>query len=356
MNHRKLLEFFDARRDAGRALVLATVYETAGSTYSKAGGQMLIDADGFFHGMLSGGCLEGDLAIRSRAVLESGAPQRVTYDLSLDNDDLWGLGVGCDGLMRVFLQPLKPESDYAPFTAIATLRRGHRRGLVATVIDPGSGDVPAGAAAVTDGDFCSVSGVDGRVADELRQVANDALSLPRGELRRVALNGADTDLLCAIADTVPRMLILGAGLDAQPVLKFGTELGWQCTVADHRAGYLQRGDLGDAVETLCVPAESLRDAVDLDAFDAAIVMSHHLVSDEHYLSALAGSAVPYVGLLGPPARRERLMDSLGDVARALDGRLHGPAGLDLGGRGPAAIALSIVAEMQRHVSARSEDS
>jgi len=77
-----------------------------------------------------------------------------------------------------------------------------------------------------------------------------------------------------------------------------------------------------------------------------------IVSDEHYLSALADSSVAYVGLLGPPARRERIMESLGDTARPLDDRLHGPAGLDLGGRGPAAIALSIVAEMQRHIAGR----
>jgi len=234
MNHRKLLEFFDARRDAGKSLVLATVYETAGSTYSKAGGQMLIDADGIFHGMLSGGCLEGDLAIRSRAVLETGQPQRVSYDLSLDNDDLWGLGVGCDGLMRVFLQPLAKQTGYAPFAAVAKLRRGHRRGLVATVVDPGSSAVQAGAAAVTDGDTCSDFGIDGPAAADLRRAAIDALAGTGSEMRTFRLGDADASVLCAAVDPVPRLLILGAGLDAQPVLKFGTELGWQCTVADHR--------------------------------------------------------------------------------------------------------------------------
>ena len=75
-------------------------------------------------------------------------------------------------------------------------------------------------------------------------------------------------------------------------------------------------------------------------------MSHHLASDRSYLEQLAATEVRYIGLLGPAARRNRLLSELGETGQALEGRLHGPAGIDLGGRGPAAIALSIVAEVQ----------
>ena len=70
---------------------MATVVETQGSTYSKAGALMLIDENGVFQGMLSGGCLEGDLAIHAQVVIETGRPQLLTYDLGADNDELWGL-------------------------------------------------------------------------------------------------------------------------------------------------------------------------------------------------------------------------------------------------------------------------
>ena len=350
MNHRKLLEFFDARRAAGKAMVLATVYETAGSTYSKAGAQMLVESDGIFQGMLSGGCLEGDLALRAQQVLDSGEPQRVSYDLSLDNEDLWGLGVGCDGLMRVFLQPLTAARDYAPFPAIAELRRGHRGGLVATVIECDENPALAGATVVTDGATETLDGLAGAEAGALGAAARTALAERSNSLQAISLGGAEARVLFATAETVPRLLVLGAGLDAAPVVRFGNELGWQCTVADHRPGYFERGDLAEAARTVCVRAETLADELDLDEFDAAIVMSHHLVSDEHYLAALASASVRYVGVLGPPARRQRLVDALGDRATALEGRLHGPAGLDLGGRGPAAIALSIVAEVQARLA------
>jgi xanthine/CO dehydrogenase XdhC/CoxF family maturation factor len=93
-------------------------------------------------------------------------------------------------------------------------------------------------------------------------------------------------------------------------------------------------------------------AIALDGFDAAVVMSHHLIADGRYLAALARSRVPYVGLLGPAARRERLFAELGPAAEALRSRLRAPVGLDLGGRTPEDIALSIVAEIQAALHGR----
>ena len=296
MNPDQQLHFFDAHRDSDRALVLAVVYETSGSTYSKAGAHMLINEDGVFRGMLSGGCLEGDLAIRAQQALESGRAQVVTYDLAND-DDLWGLGVGCDGLMRIALVPLLPANDYAPFAKVAVLLRGKAAGSV-------------------------------------------TIDLP----------GEDPDTITMPVVPPPQVLILGAGLDAQPVLRIASELGWRCTVVDHRPAYLEAGDFSAATATHCLPADRLAADLDLAGFEMAIVMSHHLDSDRHYLRQLAPTAMRYVGLLGPAARRQRLLGELGESAGLLEGRLHGPAGIDIGGSGPEAIALSIVAEMQQVIA------
>ncbi len=296
MNATRLLQFFDAHRDRGEPLVLVTVYDTEGSTYSKAGAQMLVNGSGVFRGMLSGGCLEGDLAIRAQQVLESGAPQTVTYDLGADDDELWGMGVGCDGLMRMLLQPLLPGDRYAPFAAIADILRGHE------------------AADIT-----------------------------------IPVDDAELDSIVVRVEPPPSVLVLGAGLDAEPVVSIAAELGWRCTVYDHRQAYIDSGDFGAAERTCCGPAEQLSEHIELSKFGMAIVMSHHLVSDRHYLMQLAETAIPYIGLLGPHKRRERLLNELGTVATRLEKRLHGPAGLDIGGRGPGPIALSIIAEMQQQL-------
>lgn len=293
-----ILDFFDERRDRGEPLVLATVFDTAGSTYSKAGAHMLVDANGVFRGMLSGGCLEGDLAVRARAVIESGENQTVTYDLARD-DELWGMGVGCDGLMRILLQPLTPDNGYAPFAGMAEVLRG-----------------------------------------------GDAREF------KLPLGGEEAGEVVVRVEPPPAVLVLGAGLDAVPVVRFAAEMGWRVTVVDHRPAYVDGNDFGMAEECRCVPVDELETSLDLSTFDMAIVMSHHLASDRSYLKQLAGIELVYVGLLGPHARRERLISELGDEARDLAGRLHGPAGIDIGGRGPAPIALSIVAEMQKAWASR----
>src|SRR5262245_50665449 len=149
MGARHLLQSFDAWRAAGEPLVLATVYETAGSTYSKAGHRILIAANGDYRGLVSGGCLEGDLAERSRAVLANDRPMAVTYDLRDESDELFGLGVGCNGLLRVFLQPLQPRRDYEPFAAIAATVLGRERAVVATVIESSDPSLPPGGTVVS---------------------------------------------------------------------------------------------------------------------------------------------------------------------------------------------------------------
>lgn len=339
MNMTGLVRFFEQRRERGEPLALVTIYATRGSTYSKAGTHMLIDGAGDFHGMLSGGCLEGDLALRAAAVIDSGEPQTVTYDLAQD-DELWGLGVGCDGVMQVFLQALKPANGYEPFAAIAGAMLGDRPVRLAIVIESAHPQVRPGAAAVDPGDGARGLGVADETAGRLLQDG------ARPVLQQIALDGNDISVLAGAIQPPPRLLVLGAGPDAEPVVHFAAELGWRCTVADHRDAYVGSGDFGAAEDVLCMPAGELAENLALDRFDAAVIMSHHLASDRAYLEQLAATDLRYIGLLGPAARRDRLLSELGERATSLAGRLHGPAGIDIGGRGPAAIALSIVAEVQ----------
>jgi xanthine/CO dehydrogenase XdhC/CoxF family maturation factor len=342
-----LLQFFAARRDRGEPLVLATVFETRGSTYSKTGAHVLIDANGVFRGMLSGGCLEGDLAARARVVLESGAPQSVSYDLAHD-DELWGMGVGCDGMIRVFLQALDPDGAYAPFAGIAAALEGNRPVVAATVIE--SGVLTPGATCIVDGESVANFGIPDGLLAAITAPARRALAAGTSATARIRSGPTAALVLFAVLSPPPRLLVLGAGPDAEPLVRFAAELGWRCTVADHRPAYVDNGDFAGAVAALCVPADALAASLDLASFDLAIVMSHHLASDRSYLRQLARTDIGYVGLLGPPARRARLLSELGADAGNLGTRLRGPAGLDLGGRGPVPIALSIIAEMQSCLS------
>jgi xanthine/CO dehydrogenase XdhC/CoxF family maturation factor len=148
MNSRHLIDRFLASRERGDSMVMVTVYDTLGSTYSKAGTRMLIIDGGGSEGLISGGCLEGDLAARARKVLETHTATAVTYDLRDESDELFGLGVGCNGLIRVLLQPLSADSAYQPMAAIAGVLLGEHNGGIGTVIESGRADCTAGAAVV----------------------------------------------------------------------------------------------------------------------------------------------------------------------------------------------------------------
>jgi xanthine/CO dehydrogenase XdhC/CoxF family maturation factor len=345
MKPRNLLTAFSDWRNESRELVLASVYETAGSTYSKAGARMLITSDGRFHGMLSGGCLEGDLAERAAAVSRSGTPQTVTYDLGRNDEALWGLGVGCDGLMRIFLQALTADTDYQPFAAMADVYAGNSPGIAVTVIESGHDVLRPGATFVQVDDLTRTFGIDLKYLPQFADDMERVKTLRTSRAVDLTLDCAPVRLLFALLQPPPRILTLGGGLDAEPVVRLMAELGWRVVVQDHRPAYIANGDFSAAERVMNVPVPELGPELDLAQFDAAIVMSHHLHTDRAYLELLAGSTIPYIGLLGPIDRRRRLLDDLGGAAGKLAGRLHGPAGLDIGGRGPASIALSIVAEI-----------
>ena len=329
--------------------MLASVYDTEGSTYSKTGAQMLITGDGDFRGMLSGGCLEGDLAERARAVLESGTPQTVTYDLTRNDEELWGLGVGCDGLMRIFLQPVTPANKYEPFATMCKAYEGLTEQVAAIVLESGIEQLAAGSALVTVDAEVAFSDIEQQFAQQIEAEAGAALLERKSRTAALAIDGAEATILFSILQPPPRILVLGAGLDAEPVVRLATELGWRVTVQDHRPAYVESGDFATAEQVHCVPVTEVATSINLQEFAAVIVMSHHLASDRKYLRQLADTDIRYIGLLGPRDRRKRLLEELGDVAERLTPRLHGPAGLDIGGRGPASIALSIVAEIHQEL-------
>jgi xanthine dehydrogenase accessory factor len=290
----QLCTFYREHASSGQALALITVLSTEGSTYSKAGSQMLVNHEGDFQGMLSGGCLEGDLRDRSKDVITSCRAEIVTYDLRAD-DDVFGLGVGCEGALRILIQPLNVDTGYEPF---------------ASVVD----------------------------------------ALERDPYADMALADAESQIGVARILAPLRLLILGAGQDAEPLITFVVALGWEVAVSDHRPAAIGRLGNSPAALVECVAVDDVAAHFDLSRFDAVIVMSHNLSADRAYLTALADVPAQFVGLLGPPHRRDRLLLEIGDAADKLQGRLRGPVGRQIGGRGPAAIALEIAAELQAYFS------
>lgn len=352
MSTRRIIEAFETWSADGRTLVLATVTTTEGSTYSKAGHCILIADNGDYRGLVSGGCLEGDLAAHASRVADNGEPAALIYDLRDEADGVFGLGIGCNGMLGVLLQRLESGRDYQPFRRIAQCQFGHDPAVLALVVDSEVADLPLGASLVLTAQDSEAWQIPAALRGGIESQCRELLHAEDAELRAPTSETGAFTVLYAPIRRIPRLLLLGAGPDAVPLVRIARELGWITVIADHRPARINHPDFSLADETLEIEPGSLADSLILDEFDAAVIMSHHLETDRLYLSQLASSTLPYIGLLGPSARRERLLAELGARRTEIEARLHGPVGLDIGADSPESIALSILAEIQSQIATR----
>jgi xanthine dehydrogenase accessory factor len=151
-----------------------------------------------------------------------------------------------------------------------------------------------------------------------------------------------------------RLVICGAGDDAQPLSRMAHTLGWRVCVLDHRAGFATRERFPEAERVEVVVAGTLPSDFTLDPRTVAVIMNHHYPSDGAWLSTLAPLPITYLGLLGARHRTARLLRDAELPPPGLGGLPHlfAPAGLDIGAEGPEGIALAMLAEMQSVIAGR----
>jgi xanthine dehydrogenase accessory factor len=323
---RGLLDKLNAVHAAGDVAVLGIVVATEGSTYQKPGALVLLGRDALHHGVISGGCLEGELVQRAQAVFASGRAALVDFDTRSDEDLVFGSGTGCRGRVHLLLLPQPRGAPLAQALRAAT----HAGATLSLRVALEGEAIGSGEATIAEQDSTSAR-------REWRWDAAGASCNAKAEAPGAELNIAPP----------PRVLLLGAGPETPPLLDFMRHFGWFVTIVEHRGRWsaFAKAELADCVLTL--PPSAAIGALADERVDAAIAMSHNYAIDEQYLRFCARRDIAYVGLLGPPARRDALLAELGEDAGRLRPRLHAPVGLDLGGSGPEPIALAIVAELQR---------
>lgn len=298
------------------ATVLATLATVEGSSYRRPGARLLLTAEGQRLGSISGGCLEEDVLVRARNVLASGITETVIYDTTSENDLIWGVGLGCHGVVRVVIERLPLQPAWAASLAENFAAR-HPTLLAVT-----------------------------------------HLAADPAQLGTRLVNEQTTDAGTFFDRIRPptALAIFGAGDDAQPLARLAHELGWHVTVADPRAAFATAERFPTAQALAVAPSGDLVDRVAPDADTLAVVMTHHYVHDVPLLRALLPRPLAYLGLLGPKKRAERMLADLARDGLAITAemrtRLHAPVGLDLGADSPEQVALAIVAEMQAVLTRR----
>lgn len=346
-------------RASGRSAVLATVVDVEGSAYRLPGARMLITGAEWVAGSISGGCLEGDVVLRASEIIKKNEAVVVTYDTTSDEDIIFGVGLGCRGIIRVLIEPVLPEArdpDLVGFIKTCLDRR--ETGIAATVIRvEGSIAATPGSRLVLRADGGSTSNI---ADDALRSALAARVKGMRTAERRALITltvpeGLAEVFVETIEPPIP-LVVFGAGHDAIPVVRLSKALGWHVTVVDHRPAYATpaRFPLADQV-ILSSPGE-MPARVNLDSETFALVMTHNYLHDLNLLQSLLPSPVRYLGLLGPRRRTEQLLAELKQQGvRATPEQLkrfYAPVGLDIGAEGPESVALSVLAEMQAVIANR----
>ncbi len=332
----RLAELTAARRRAA----LATVVHIVGSAYRRPGAKFLIEETGDTLGSVSGGCLEADVREVAKVVLETGRPSLRHYSTGADEDVVWGLGLGCNGLVDVFIQ----SATEGPLAGL----EDRLRGLLA-------GDAPFVVATVVDGDDPGAVLIAGReeVHGSLGSADLDALAVEQA--RSLALAGrsgahpvGDRQVFFEVLPPPPHLIVCGAGDDARPLVAYAADAGFRVTLVDHRQGLMNPNWFPQAARLILARPEEPADLPPAGR-SLAVVKTHSLNHDREWARRLLTAGLPYVGLLGPRARTETILKEIGMPG---DERVYGPVGLDLGADGPRQVALSIVAELLAFTAGR----
>ncbi|ELZ19965.1 xdhC family protein [Halosimplex carlsbadense 2-9-1] len=335
-------------RRTGRAAAVVTVATVEGSAYRRPGAKMLVPADGGTVGAVTAGCLEDPVVDLAREVIEAGRPRLETFDLMDSGDDSWGLGLGCNGVIDLLVEPLDASLDHP----LATLADGEPS-TVLTVVDSAD-DRHVGNRLVVDPDgtrreVSDREPVPGAVRDAVAGTVDRLHGT--GEARTVAVetDGGSTTVLVDSLQPLAELLIFGSQNDLPPLAGLAADVGFRVSVHSPR-GAVDEGTFPSADAVTTGHPSTVADSVRADEHTYAVVMSHNLVDDRIAVETLlTETGVPYVGLMGPRARFEELRESMAEGGEplpqsALD-RLSTPVGLDLGGGEPMEIALSVVSEV-----------
>ena len=342
----EVLAAIEALSARGERMALATIVAVRGSTYRRPGARLLVPEEGSPVGNISGGCLEGDVADMARVVMDEGRARLAGWDLTADDDAVWGLGLGCNGAIEVFIEPAERAAEVAG--ALRTALEEERPISVVTVVESSRVDVEPGARLVVRPDGTA----DGSLGEASTDAAavRAATALLREERSEVRTLADGVRAFVEVLDPPLRLIVCGAGHDAIPLVRAASVLGWNLTVVDDRQAFLTRERFPEATGFVAVDEpENAAKAAGVDERTFAVVMTHNFLRDKEYVRSLLGSPAAYIGMLGPGARTERLLMELRDegveIADAARERIHGPAGLDLGGEGPEEIAQAIIAEI-----------
>ena len=312
-------------RSAGKGVALATVVKTWGSSPRPEGSHLAVEAGGAFVGSVSGGCIEGAVIGEAQAAIADGQPRLLEFGVS--DERAWEVGLACGGRVQVFVERANDER----IERLLAERAAKRAATVVTRLADGTQALVAGD---------EVSGELALTEAQREEVRRRLRSDKSG-----TLESSDGTLFARCYAQAPRMVIVGAVHITQALAPMAAMAGFEVVVIDPRRAFATAERLPGVTVTTEWPDEALA-RIGLDAQTAVVTLSHDPKLDDPALIAALQSQCFYIGALGSSrthAKRVARLTEAG-LADAIP-RIHAPVGLDLGGRSPSEIAVSVIAQV-----------
>lgn len=347
---RDILKAFDEAQILGKQTALATVVHVEGSSYRRPGARMLIEDDGQLTGAISGGCLEGDALRKALLVMTEKRSRLVTYDTMDDDDAKFGVGLGCNGIIQVLIEPIDIANPNNPIQYLKAVNEKRQKAVLITLFslqdkkDPQYGT-------------CLLLKEDGGLIDHtpvLKDIlladANDALINQTTSFKNYISDNHNLTAFIEVIKPPVAVIIIGAGNDVMPVVDMADILGWEATVVDGRANYAKKERFVSACQVLVAKPEQALEQIEFDEQTVFLLMTHNYNYDMAMLRQLLQKNVAYIGMLGPKKKRERMLTELKEEGLNFTAQqlsvLHSPVGLDIGAETSEEIALSILSEIK----------
>lgn len=344
--------FREIKKD--RPSALATVVRVHGSSYRSPGARMLITDDGHWYGSISGGCLEGDALRKARLVMSSQRAVTVTYDTREESNQNLGIGLGCNGVIDVLLEPVNEKNPSNPITVFEKIIQANHLVALATVITGNCiGEKVVTSEAGDSEGTISNSALMSLVCHDL----HDIFKIRKSQVKKYTVATEEVEVFLELIQPSVSLLIFGGGFDARPVSVLAKSLGWEVAVTDECVAHIAPVFFPSADKLSLCQREFIDRDFTITPFTACVLMSHNYEYDRDVLKKLLNSPAPYIGILGPRKRFEKMQGEFtaqGIVLTELDlHRIHSPIGLDIGAETPDEIAVSIIAEIQSKFANRS---
>lgn len=345
---KQIIHAFELACKKQQKAALATVVHVEGSSYRGPGARMLITEDGMLTGAISGGCLEGDALRKALMVMMEGKPLLTTYDTSDEEDAVIGIGLGCNGIIRVLIEPIIPEDETNPIALLQHIMQKRQATVLVTLFSlHNKWNVQQGTRLLlrADGEMIKSS-------NTLPPAIKDAAGIfEKRESLFIEYPNEGQSISAFFEYITPpvALIIAGAGNDIFPLVQIGEVLGWDLTLVDGRPNYANAQRFPDCRLIISAPESALQDLV-TDDQTAVLLMTHNYNYDKALLKALIALPVNYIGMLGPRKKLSRMLTEFEEAGTKVTeeqlSRIYSPVGLDMGAETAEEIALAISAEIK----------